>query len=82
MQCFPIVILTNFGVLNSHAVKTTDNWDYTFQAKSYSRIIQINKRILKIHFSWIGTFDEMIQGVFFDWSPQKSLSIEILNENT
>ena len=23
-----------------------------------------------------------IQGVFFDWSPQKSLSIEILYENT
>ena len=24
----------------------------------------------------------LIQGVFFDWSPQKSLSIEILYENT
>ena len=24
----------------------------------------------------------IIQGVFFDWSPQKSLSIEILYENT
>ena len=24
----------------------------------------------------------LLQGVFFDWSPQKSLSIEILYENT
>ena len=60
-----------------------DNNVYNFKCeKGDSKYLNLKPNSIDRHMSRQQRKRRIIQGGFFDWSPQKSLSVEILYENT